>query len=1225
MRTDLPQPTLDAARRLLAVGFCAALAVEIFLGALGIVPTVWTLLKRAAVGQSPFLALSIASAFLMHRFITPPEWRNRELVRGLAVEAVFTGGRAALGMPLLPGLGVGLGTYAVAARLIRWVRARPEGRALQARVFFDIFAFTAFAVLSQAFLGLTALLRPTVFDPFVYAAEGGLGFQPSAAVKVLFGQVPPLAALAGVVYVALPVGLALAHAFQQERSPGSPPRALCSFFLIAIVGYLLYFVFPVIGPRFLFEAVGGGTTRPNPMPTHAILGPYDVARNCMPSLHTAWALAFFFQTRGLSRWARSVGVLWATMTPLAALGFELHYLIDLVVAVPFAVVIDAFSHRLSSARAEPRKRLVGVGLSLVGLWFVALRYGWRLLESNRILTWGLVLATVAIGVVLRRKFTQLLERDAAAGVMPDAYATRPRLPASVLVVGAAFGLSGVAGMVYEVVFAKSLAVTFGSTSLAQATVLATYMAGMGLGALAGARWVESRGNPLRMYAVCELGIAMSCLLAPAVAGVSREAYVRLATNSDPTGAWVVFLQVLCGASVLLVPTTLMGATTPALAQYLARRGSDLGGAIRLLYAVNTVGAGLGALLAGYGILPTMGVYRTLLLAVVMNSGAAVLALVVYAWARTTSPAGIQRAATALVQDSSPMAPSPHQTRAGIAAIVILAVGGMVSLALEVLYVHLLAVVAGTSVYAFSLMLATFLFGLAGGATFTARLKRDGALLPALRIQAFLALSVLLGTYAWNALPGYFASYAGYDGARTFAARELVRAVVCMLAMFPAAFFVGASYPAAMTEVVLAWPRRAISMFGFASALNTAGNVAGVLIAHFVLLPSLGSLRSLYLLAFVSLSLAVGPMIARAATLRRDILVAATSAIVLLVLGPRSFDLTRLASGANVYFGLQAYGRVIDYSESSDGGLTTVAEAKNGAGRKVLTLLTNGKFQGDDAFDREVPAQYGFALCPLLHTTARGAALVIGYGTGVSARAIHDAGFQRVDIVDLASDIFTLANKHFRSVNAAVTAQPNVRSFVTDGRNLLLLRDARYDMVSIEISSIWFAGAASLYNREFYGMVSRRLNEGGVLQQWMQLHHISPRDIASVLATVRSQFPQVWVYFVGSQGVIVACRHDCPQLPEGAAMLDSVKAFEAPLRSFGGSSAGLKALVLLDPKGTDAFLDHMVRSLEERDTEALVSTDDNLRLEYSTPAGNVEEYEPSLRRNLGLLRKFHAKP
>jgi hypothetical protein len=161
----------------------------------------------------------------------------------------------------------------------------------------------------------------------------------------------------------------------------------------------------------------------------------------------------------------------------------------------------------------------------------------------------------------------------------------------------------------------------------------------------------------------------------------------------------------------------------------------------------------------------------------------------------------------------------------------------------------------------------------------------------------------------------------------------------------------------------------------------------------------------------------------------------------------------------------------------------------------------------------------------------------------------------------------------------------------------------------------------LYNSEFYRLAKSRLKDDGIFQQWLQLHRLSPSDIASVLATVRHEFKSVYLYFVETQGVIVACKNECPPVPEAMAQLDAQPSLQEPLQHFGGASASLLSRVLLQPTETDAFLRGAVRAFKLKDVEELLSSDDNLLLEYSTPRRNVEPYAGSMQRNLALLRSY----
>ncbi|OGA24050.1 MAG: hypothetical protein A3I02_14865 [Betaproteobacteria bacterium RIFCSPLOWO2_02_FULL_67_26] len=556
------------------------------------------------------------------------------------------------------------------------------------------------------------------------------------------------------------------------------------------------------------------------------------------------------------------------------------------------------------------------------------------------------------------------------------------------------------------------------------------------------------------------------------------------------------------------------------------------------------------------------------------------------------------------------------------ALVILGVGGIVTLALEVNYIHLLAVVAGNSAYAFSLMLFTFLLGLAAGAELARRLLTLAPALPlALAWLEFaLAAVILAGVYLWDGLPVYFASFETHPFARDFGGREVVRGLACFVAMFPPAVMIGAIYPLAMEGIGRAHAERPIAALGRAAALNTAGNIVGVLAAGFWLLPAIGALRSIQLLAVICTAL--GTMaLAWTAWRRRPLAWAPAVAVVaLLAAQPRSLDYTALASGANVYFAAQAFGRVIDHAESADGGLTTVT-AIDAPGKEALrVLLTNGKFQGTNDLGGEGVAQSGIALSPLLHTSARERALVVGYGTGMTARVLHDAGFAVLDIVDLSADVVRLANRHFGDVNDGVAERAGVRTHITDGRNFLLLQERTYDLISMEVSSIWFAGAAALYNREFYALAKRRLAAGGVLQQWLQLHNIHPQDVLYILGTVRVEFRHVWLYLIGGQGVIVAANS--PSAAPQAAYVERIERAEAlgPLfRLHGGSVRRLSGMLLLDPGGTDRLLAGF-----KLPPGHWISTDDNLYLEYATPKGNVLDGDQSFIRNVEMIRTVSAR-
>src|SRR6185436_5051518 len=203
-------------------------------------------------------------------------------------------------------------------------------------------------------------------------------------------------------------------------------------------------------------------------------------------------------------------------------------------------------------------------------------------------------------------------------------------------------------------------------------------------------------------------------------------------------------------------------------------------------------------------------------------------------------------------------------------------------------------------------------------------------------------------------------------------------------------------------------------------------------------------------------------------------------------------------------------------EDVRGGVTTVA--RSGA---LTTLYTNGKFQCDDG--PEMPAQRRFAHFPSLFVAREGRALVVGLGTGTTLGTIAAYPWRRIDVAEISPSIVEASRRFFSGPSLFALDDPRVHLELNDGRNLLLVASEPYDLITIELTSVWFAGAASLYSREFYELVRARLTESGVLQQWVQLHHLRRQELAVIVRTLRAEFPHVALFLGGAQGILVASR------------------------------------------------------------------------------------------------------
>jgi spermidine synthase len=325
-----------------------------------------------------------------------------------------------------------------------------------------------------------------------------------------------------------------------------------------------------------------------------------------------------------------------------------------------------------------------------------------------------------------------------------------------------------------------------------------------------------------------------------------------------------------------------------------------------------------------------------------------------------------------------------------------------------------------------------------------------------------------------------------------------------------------------------------------------------------------------------------------------------------------WDLARLTSGANVYFDSgNAPDSVPFVREDVQGGVTTVAVKGD-----VHTLYTNGKFQGNDGW--EMQAQRSFAHYPSLFVKSYERALVIGLGTATTLGTFSAYPWKRIDVVEISPAIIEAADRYFNKQNRNSLHDPRVRVHVADGRNHLLVQQDKFDLISMELSSIWFAGAASLYSRDFYKLVDSRLKPDAVFQQWVQLHHVTIRDFATIVHTLREVFPHVALFYGGGQGILVASR---APLRVSRQLVD--KAFASPevasLLPKGKGPYDLLDEVLVEGPDLDRFLAHVATAAGIPEKE-LVSTDDNIYLEFATPRGNVLPWS-SRERLVAELRGF----
>lgn len=760
---------------------------------------------------------------------------------------------------------------------------------------------------------------------------------------------------------------------------------------------------------------------------------------------------------------------------------------------------------------------------------------------------------------------------------------------------ALFFLSGLSGLIYELVFSKLLGTIFGITAYAAATVLAAFMGGLALGSALASRRADRNERPLRSYAAIELAVGAYMVSVPALMGLVRAGYVALGRHAALSLPQLNLVRFVLGAAVIVLPAALLGATLPLLARHFAREGQGSGATVARLYALNTFGAAAGCFAANYLLLPWTGLYGAIAAGVLLNLYIGLRAL------------RLERTAAAPTRFlHTPAEPEPETLhRRDRLLLLAAALTGLVAFAYEVSWMHLLGVVVGTSAYAFGDMLLAMLLGIAAGSLWIARHPaapevQVGRLV---RCQLGIGIAVALTLPLWDRLPLLF-RVTGFllPG---FYLREAVRLLASLLVMAVPTCLMGVSFPL-LIEALGGGATQLARRVGSAYALNTLGAIAGSALTGFWLLPALGSRYALLVTAAASVS--IGALLlwlpdgAERRRGRRWLLAAAGSLAVAGIAFP-AWNYRVLLSGYNVYFGgPPPVEQVLYVHDDVAGGVTSVARLAD----QELELRTNGKFEGSSR--RQMEAQWGFALIPVMVSRGRERAAVIGLGTGVTAGTLARFPYRRIDIAEIAPGIVEAAGRFFADVNGNVLRDPRVRLHLEDGRNMLLLADTvRYDLVTVEVTSIWFAGAANVYSRDFFRLVRDRLAPGGVFQQWVQFHHLDPLDILRILNTLRQVFPHVTLWRSGGQGMLVASlepiRADYPSVMRLTAAASVQPALDSlplrhPLALFGD--------LLLDEAQVDSAIGFVRQRVGAALTRRLFISSDLLPwLEYSTPRGNSE--------------------
>jgi spermidine synthase len=698
-----------------------------------------------------------------------------------------------------------------------------------------------------------------------------------------------------------------------------------------------------------------------------------------------------------------------------------------------------------------------------------------------------------------------------------------------------FFVSGLTGLIYQILWTRMIVKIIGSAPFAVTIVLTVFMGGLGLGSYLASRTIDQIKDPLklvRLYGILELVIGAYGIVFPLLLILFRPLYAVIYNQLFHYFLGYNLITFAGCLLILLIPVTCMGATLPILSRFFITKMSRVGTHVGRLYGTNTIGAAAGALLCGFWLIQAFGVWGSLAFAVALNTIIGILCILVsHTLKKSGRPPKKMTKAQILTREKKSSEPdySPMAGFTRVSALTIFAVSGFCAMAYEVIWTQLLGLIVGPTTYSFTIVLVTFITGLALGSLFfgwlSDRVKSTMHLL--LLTQFAAALFALLLSQILGNSQIFFAKLI-YHFKDHFTLLALLKASILFVFMFFPTFCLGATFPLVGKIYTRSLSQTGRSI-GFAYAINSGGAILGSFIAGFFLIPLLGKEQGLRPVIALQLftSLIIGGFLVWKARERLKngllIVLPALLVLVLLMYFPHwdrqmlsvgkyhRFDhpeireigwVEALFSGTD-WFSQYIDGEVVYFGEGIAGFTTVLKTEFDILGNKGYALYSSGKPEASSQLDMDT--QTLSAHVPLLLHKDPKTVLVVGLASGVTAGEVLHYPVERLDVIDINRQVVGASN-FFRPWNNHVLSNPKTKLIIQDARAHMELSNRKYDVISAEPSNPWMAGLATLFTEDFFTLVRDRLTDDGIFAQFIHTYQMDWPTFALVGRTFSKVFP-----------------------------------------------------------------------------------------------------------------------
>jgi spermidine synthase len=702
-----------------------------------------------------------------------------------------------------------------------------------------------------------------------------------------------------------------------------------------------------------------------------------------------------------------------------------------------------------------------------------------------------------------------------------------------LIVVALFIFSGLASLVYQVVWFKQLSYFLGNTTYSQSVVLATFMGGLALGAWYWGKRADKFTNNLRLFALLEIALALYCFFYNPIFNftegqfTSFVRYFELASDS----ASVLFLKLVVSSSTMLFPTFLMGGTLPVLVRFLNNQSSQIGTNVAILYFVNSLGAVLGTVFAGFFLLQVFGLRGSIYIGASFELAVGLLALLVsrnYVESKQVA-ADVNRKVE--VQHDAPLSPRQYKLILWMAGLT-----GLCAMMYEVGWLRILIPILSSSTYSFTIILTVFITGITLGSYLVYRYQ--DRITHAMRFVAYcqlgIVLSILITLPVYERVP--FLLWKLVSGSEVIQANYslylAIQFVFIFLLMILPTVFMGMSLPI-LSRIAIRRISDSGQTVGQVFAINTLGTVIGSIAAGLLFIPFIGILHT------IELALVINGVVALMAIRNgadiqakwKRLLALGTGVAALFYLFtvnqenwahaimiseiPRKINRHEPHGSFDEFFEeSKKLNKLLFYKEGV-GGTIVVGEHSN-----QIFLVTNGK--GDANSQGDLRTQVSLGLTPVTLHPSPDSIFVIGFGAGTTiGHAASHPAVRYADVAEISAEVIE-ASSFFEIVNNKPLQNKKVNVIRDDGVSALRLSNKRYDVIISQPSNPWSAGVGNLFTDEFFRDCKKHLRPGGMVAQWFSLYEMDDKSLQLILRTALNQFSYITLWHIGKSDILLMC-------------------------------------------------------------------------------------------------------